>query len=89
MKNLLRSPFLIVVCAFGLAFMFFATAALVARIAYGGSEEAFWGATLWSVGFGAVTITLGSVYALSVAADIRRERQKSKQPPASTPGSET
>lgn len=89
MKNLLRSPCLIVVCAFGLAFMFFATAALVARIAHGGSEEAFWGATLWSMAFGAVTISLGSVYALSVAADIRRERQESRQPPVSPSGSDT
>ena len=79
MKKLLRNPGLIVLCSFGIAFQFFVTAALVAKIVYGGSEEAFWGATLWSMGFGAVTITLGSVYALSVAADIRRERQESNQ----------
>lgn len=85
MKKLLRNPGLIVLCSFGIAFQFFVTAALVAKIAYGGSEEAFWGATLWSMGFGAVTITLGSVYALSVAADIRRERQESNHESSAAP----
>jgi hypothetical protein len=90
MKKLLRHPLLIVVCAFGLAFSFFVAAALVVRIFFGGSEEAFWGATLCSMAFGAIVICLGLVYALSVAVDNRRKRvgrEESNQASQPTPRS--
>ncbi len=81
-KPISRSPLLIMVCSAGLAFTAFIVAALIAKLVCGGSEEAFFGAALYGMGFAAAILTLGSAYALSVARDIHRDNQEQRALPA-------